>query len=382
MTEHRGTQPSEAKGTVIAFSAPGCEPLYAHEREAMAAVARTIASLKGFAFQQGLGNSGGNGLYFVPDDSLLAPDAARLGINGPQDLFGGVVPWRFAMTKAITHEVVDGLAKRPKEWSTDFGRTVSAAVLPGYTVFSRHDALRAAQRLLRLGPARLKPPLSSRGQDQHIVRTVADVERLLERYRSHDLDECGLVLEADLREIVTLSVGRTEIDEIMVAYYGTQRTVTDNAGQSVYGGSDLIVVRGGWEALQDLQLPRALALAIVQAKAYDAAMAEYPGFFASRRNYDIGQGVDSSGTWRSGVLEASWRIGGSSTAELAAIKIMKQDPDIQLVHASAVKEFGNTSRLPVDADVHFQGKDPDEGPITRYTVVTHATREPPRKAAD
>ncbi|TIR44340.1 MAG: DUF3182 family protein, partial [Mesorhizobium sp.] len=73
------------------------------------------------------------GLYFVPDDSLLASDAARLGINGPQDLFGGVVPWRFATTKAITHELVDDLAERPKEWSTGFGRTVAAAVLPGYT---------------------------------------------------------------------------------------------------------------------------------------------------------------------------------------------------------------------------------------------------------
>ncbi|TIP81889.1 MAG: DUF3182 family protein, partial [Mesorhizobium sp.] len=71
-----------------------------------------------------------------------------------------------------------------------------------------------------------------------------------------------------------------------------------------------------------------------------------------------------------------------STAELAAITIMKQDPDIQLVRASAVKRFGNSSRLPVNADVHFQGEDPDEGPITRYTVVTHVTREPPKKAAD
>jgi hypothetical protein len=80
----------------------------------VAAVACTIASLKGFAFRQDMGNSNG-GVYFVPDDSLLATDAARLGINGPQDLFGGVVPWRFAMTKAITHELVDSLAKRPKE---------------------------------------------------------------------------------------------------------------------------------------------------------------------------------------------------------------------------------------------------------------------------
>jgi hypothetical protein len=34
------------------------------------------------------------------------------------------------------------------------------------------------------------------------------------------LDECGLVLEANLSDIVTLSVGRTEIDEMVVAYYG------------------------------------------------------------------------------------------------------------------------------------------------------------------
>jgi hypothetical protein len=121
-------------------------------------------------------------------------------------------------------------------------------------------------------------------------------------------------------------------------------------------------------------------LATVQARAYDAAMADYPGFFASRRNYDIGQGFDSSGIWRSGVLEASWRIGGSSTAELATINVRKQDPDIQLVRASAVKAFGNTSRVPVNADVHFQGEDPDEGPITRYTVITHAIREPANRA--
>ncbi|MER9232647.1 DUF3182 family protein [Mesorhizobium sp. M0622] len=378
MTGLSGMQSSGAKGVVVAFSVPGGETIYAHERETVAAVARTIAASKGFAFREGLSDGGGDsgGLYFVPDDSLLAADAVRLGINGPDDLFGGVVPWRLATTKAITHELVDGSVARPKEWPVGFGRAVGAAVLPGYTAFSRYDALRAAERLLEFGLVRYKPPRASRGRDQHIAATVADIERLLERYPSSDLREYGLVLETELRDIVTLSIGRTAIDGTLVSYYGVQRTTTDNAGQPVYGGSDLVVVRGGWEALDGLQLSPARSLAVAQARTYDAAMDGYPGFFASRRNYDIGQGVDSSGVWRSGVLEASWRIGGSSTAELAAMDAMKRDPDVQIVHVSAVKQFGNTARQPLNAEVHFHGEDPEEGQVTRYTIVTQAIRGP------
>lgn len=378
MTGLSGKQPSGAKGVVVAFSAPGGETIYAHERETVAAVARTIAALKGFSFREGLRDGGGDSrrVYFVPDDSLLAADAVQLGINGPDDLFGGVVPWRLATTKAITHELVDGSAARPKEWPAGFGRTVGAAVLPGYTAFSRDDALRAAERLLQLGLVRFKPPRASRGRDQHTAATVADIERLLERYPSSDLREYGLVLETELRDIVTLSIGRTAIDGTSVAYYGVQRMTADNAGQPVYGGSDLVVVRGGWEALDGLPLSPALSLAVAQARTYDVAMDGYPGFFASRRNYDIGQGVDSSGIWRSGVLEASWRIGGSSTAELAAMEAMTRDPDVQIVHVSAVKQFGNTAQLPLNAEIHFDGEDPEEGQITRYTVVTRAIRGP------
>lgn len=378
MTGLSGKQPSGTKGVVVAFSAPGGEAIYAHEWETVAAVARTIAALKGFSFRQGLRDGGGDsgGLYFVPDDSLLAADAAQLGINGPDDLFGGVVPWRLATTKAITHELVDGSAARPKEWPAGFGSAVAAAVLPGYTAFSRHDALRAAQRLLELGLVRFKPPRASRGRDQHTAATVGDLERLLDQYPSSDLSEYGLVLETQLRDIVTLSVGRTTIDELSVSYYGTQRTTTDNDGQPVYGGSDLVVVRGGWEALDELRLSPALGLAVAQARTYDAAMDGYPGFFASRRNYDIGQGVDSSGIWRSGVLEASWRIGGSSSAELAAMDAMNRDPYMQIMHVSAVKQFGSTAPLPLNAEIHFHGEDPEEGQITRYTVVTQAIRGP------
>src|SRR5262249_46819812 len=82
------------------------------------------------------------------------------------------------------------------------------------------------------------------------------------------------------------------------------------------------------------------------AKLYDQSMSEYPGFMASRRNYDVAQGIDSDGRRRSGVLESSWRAGGASSAELAALAEFAQNPTLQVVEASAVPEFGRDHEPP------------------------------------
>src|SRR5207249_4031795 len=115
-----------------------------------------------------------------------------------------------------------------------------------------------------------------------------------------------------LSPVATLSAGQVTVKGVVVTYYGTQRAATDNAGRSVYAGSDLICVRGGWEALERLPMPSHLRLAVKQSRRYDECMRAYPGFMASRRNYDIGQGIAADGEWRSGVFESSWRVGGAS----------------------------------------------------------------------
>jgi hypothetical protein len=156
----------------------------------------------------------------------------------------------------------------------------------------------------------------------------------------------------------------------MIAYHGTQRSVTNNHGLSVYGGSHLICVRGGWAELENLPMDAGAKLAVRQARAYDHNAARYPGFFASRRNYDVGQGIDGLGQRRSGVLEASWRSGGASTAEVAALIEFERDSALQVVEATSIKQFGNPCKIPPGAVVHFQGDDPEDGPLLRYTVVT------------
>ena len=103
-------------------------------------------------------------VFFVPDDTLLIQEAAALGIGSHNDFYGGVVPYPFVKTKAITHELVDQDAERPPGWSEVFAEKVREVVLPGYPVFSVRDAQTAAKRMLRRGTVRAKVPLGASGR--------------------------------------------------------------------------------------------------------------------------------------------------------------------------------------------------------------------------
>ena len=86
----------------------------------------------------------------------------------------------------------------------------------------------------------------------------------------------------------------------------------------------------------------------------------------------MAQGVDDSGAWRSGVLEQSWRIGGATGAELAALAAFDADPALRVVRAATTEIYGG-AEPPPDADVYFHGVDRHVGPITKYTrTLPHA----------
>lgn len=360
-----------AARVVVYFSQWGT-PMYIHEKATLTKVAETIAELKGSEFDGEFdpARHASGEIYFIPDDTLMQDEALQLGIRSASALYGGVVPLPFVKTKVITHDLVSPTAIKPKGWSYVFPHIARDVVLPGYSVFNTDDARIAGKRLLPRGPIRLKDPLGDGGYGQTVITTLDELDAFLERFSTQKLERSGLALETNLSPLVTRSVGHITICGEMIAYYGTQRTVTNNNGQSVYGGSHLVCVRGGWDALERLAMDPAIRLAVDQARLYDRAAGSYPGFYASRRNYDVGQGLDGQGSWQSGVFEASWRSGGASTAELAAFVAFARDPTLQIVEASAVKEFGKLVEAPLDAIVHFHGDDPKDGPILRYTVVT------------
>jgi len=344
-----------------------------HEKVVHAALAERLAALLGTSY-------GGEydptrrydaHPYLIPSGTVVGlREAQELGLNEESDLFGGVVPQAFVETKAITHPLVRPDAVAPVGWSRDFSTRVKGSVLAGYSAFSIEDARDAGRRLLREGPVRIKPVRATGGRGQQRVDDADTLDEALFALDEKELAQYGLVLEAHLDRVTTFSVGQVRVGGRLASYYGTQRLTRDNAGNEVYGGSDLVVVDGDFEALMALDLPETTRLAVRQAQVYDeAASACYRHFFASRRNYDIAQGVDGRGQPRSGVLEQSWRIGGASSAEVAALEVFRQGTSARAVKASSLEFYGREQSVPAGAQVLYRDEDVDVGFITKCVTV-------------
>jgi hypothetical protein len=343
-----------------------------HERITRAETAKGLAALMGFAYAGEYDPSAHylGRVYFVPSDTLVGVEhAARLGITGERHLFGGVVPYPFVATKAITHALVESGAYAPDGWSDAFPNQVQGAVLFGYSVFTPQQAQAAGKRLLESGPVRLKPVHATAGRGQRVIYSMTELAEVLATINPAELRVGGLVLEENLTAVSTYSVGQVRVADITATYYGNQRLTNDNAGDEVYGGSDLVVVRGNFDALVRLSLPESIRVAVEQARVYDAATSAFPGLLASRRNYDVAQGRNAQGQRRSGVLEQSWRIGGATGAEIAALEAFRADPALQVVRASTFEIYGESQAPPPHAMVYFRGVDERVGSLTKYTVV-------------
>lgn len=308
-------------------------------------------------------------LYYLPTTTLIDPQRYReQGIASIADFFGGLVTHPYMATKAISHPL-PASATFPLGWTDDFARRASDALLKGYTVFSREDALAAAALLLREGELRLKPVRATAGRGQKVIHSLEVLEGELQQMDPDELAVWGLVLEENLSEVETFSVGQALVAGITCSYYGVQHCTRDHQGETVYGGSDLVLVRGDYDALLQLPLEEPLRLAITQARTYEqAAIAAFPGFLASRRNYDVARGLSGAGQVRSGVLEQSWRIGGASSAELLALRAFAEDPALRRVRASTHEVFGDAV-LPADATLFYQGDDREVGRICKYARI-------------
>jgi hypothetical protein len=341
-------------------------PISLHTRQTTEALARRIADLIGGRF---VGEAAQGGAYLVPSRTLVA------GLNGPaitgeEDLFGGIVPFPFVATKAITHPLVAGDAAAPPGWQQSLTDGIGDAVPFGFTAFDLESAWIAGMRVLARGPARVKRAAADGGHDQYVVRAPDELVAAIEAAAGNDLALTGIVIEENLDDTTTLSVGRVLIAGCEVSYWGRQVTTPDHQGGSAYGGSTLHLVRGGFDALLATALPGPVRDAVTQSFRYDeAASRAFPGLIASRRNYDVIQGRDSAGHSRSAVLEQSWRLGGASSAEILGVEAFLADPALQAVTASSREIYGEPGRLPDGAAIIFSGDDPQVGLLTKYAVI-------------
>ncbi len=341
-----------------------------HEATTQKEIARRLAAFTGFACEGKYDplRQYAAPLYFVPSDTLTSETASRLGVRCEHDLFGGVVPYPFVATKTITHPLVDVASPAPTGWCAAFPRRVAKDVLDGFSAFVKDDALLAGRKLLECGPVRVKRATGIAGRGQSTVDNAGDLARALDAIDAEEMARFGAVIEQNLNDVNTYSVGQVRVADAVGTYYGTQYLTTNNHGAQVYGGSELIVVQGDCDALLALTLPENIRRAIAQACIYDDAATQcFGGFYASRRNYDVAQGLDAAGRHRSGVLEQSWRLGGASGAEIGALEAFRVEPTRHTVRAISREVYGDSPALPAHAVVYFSGIDPRVGPLTKYS---------------
>ncbi|SDQ96291.1 Protein of unknown function [Pseudomonas grimontii] len=362
--------PIQRKKWIVAHSTREGAPQ--HEVETNRALARWLAQILGLKFGGSYDpqKHTGRELYLLPTQTLVGPAQARaLQVKGPEDLWGGYVDHDFICTKAISHGLLSPEAKAPEGWSPLFCERVRDVVLAGLSVFALEDARPAAERLLYSGPIRLKPVHACAGRGQEVIHSLDAFEAVLARPEAAQMFSEGVVLEQDLHDVVTHSVGQSFIGDHVFSYCGEQYLTKDGQGEEVYGGSNLLVVPGGYEDLLTLDLPDGVRQAIEQAQVFDAAADEaYPGFYASRRNYDIAQGLDSEGQRRSGVLEQSWRMGGASSAEVAALQSFINHPGLKAIHVSSVETYVDQA-LPADAIEVYRGPAENSDFLLKYVTV-------------
>ena len=363
---------SRAPGVVLTCLGEDADNPRNHESMTRRELARRLAALKGYAFggEYDASRSYPGRRYLVPAQTVIGCErAAAMGIRDENDLFGAVVPHAFMSVKTITHPLVDGNARSPEAWCHGFCEEVRHAVLDGFAAFHREDARRAAVALLGHGPVRVKRATGIGGIGQVVVAELRELEPVLAGIEDDEMESFGLVVEENLHDVTTHSVGQVRVDDLVASYCGTQHLTPNNRGAHVYGGSSLTIVRGEFDALLALPLDDGTRTAIRQARDYDdAAFAHFRGMFASRRNYDVARGSNGRGEARSGVLEQSWRMGGASGAEVAALQAFRDDPSLDVVRATTTEIYGECEP-PARAIMYFRDVDDRVGMLTKYTLV-------------
>ena len=316
-----------------------------HELASVQAAATRLSALLGRP-----STGGPHTRYWLPIRTLLQQEADRLGIVDEAGFWGGVVPHAFVGTKLVSHPAWPG-ARPPDGWRDVPG--VQAHTLPGWSVFSRDDAVSACADLLADGPVRAKSPYARGGNGQTVI---ASLEQARERFASPSAAgiEHGLVVERDLVESATYGVGMARVGAHVIAYHGTQRSVRDHRGERVYGGSRLTVFRGTLAQLCEALPAGGAREAVAAAMGYDRAVRSAYPVLASRCNYDVIVGHARDGRRHCGVLEQSWRFGGASMAEVLAMERFAREPGRSWMVAETVERY-DQQPPPADAVLLWPG---------------------------
>lgn len=226
-------------------------------------------------------------------------------------------------TKTLLHPVFGN--PKPEAHDVSFAEEVKDTVLPGFSAFTKKSALQTYIKLFRNDETnvRFKHPKKSDSDGQTVVHSTEETRKIITTHFDSEDENLGLVLETNVIDPQTISIGEIVIGGVTYSRIGFQDEVENNEGNTVFGGGVVHVIEG---SLSDLVSKRdgdndAITLALRQAHTVLEAVRSR----TTTSNYiacDVIQGTDVSGNLISGVTDLTLRTGGMTGAELIAIREM------------------------------------------------------------
>ena len=251
------------------------------------------------------------------------------------------------------------------------GARVQDAVLAGFTAFSDDDARPCGQAPAGAWASAHQAGAGDRqGGGRVVVSDLAALEAVLDTIDAVRLAEDGLVLEENLTEVTTYSVGQVRVaepDGILLrhpaSHAGQQRR---DRVRGVRAGRRT----GRFRGLGRTQSSEDARLAVAQARVYDASR---HGLLSRhvRLAPQLRHGPRAA-TRRGGCAAACWSSPGASVARVAprSRHWKPSAPSLDCARCAPAR-WRSTVRAepPPHATVYFQGVDERDGPMTKYALT-------------
>jgi hypothetical protein len=193
----------------------------------------------------------GDGQYVVLAKPVNLDVLNQRQQNDAEAIYGGAFADPRLVDKTTLHPAVDG-SPIYASISAEFQQQIAGLVLPGYSVLCEADVHFAFELLAKQGitTVRLKDAVASDGKLQFVVSSAAEAVAV---YRQSGMQAAVLEQQLEAKEglfVKNISVGTVHLPNIgQFMVVSRQIDLQRSNGQTMYGGADCIVVRGGAEVL-------------------------------------------------------------------------------------------------------------------------------------
>jgi hypothetical protein len=216
----------------------------------------------------------------------------------------------------------------------------------GILAFSLSQALDYALELFaRDERVRIKDPMASNSEGQHIAETLEDVERIVLAYPN--LAETGLMLMPHLARVDNrYTVGRLDLGPHgSYDYMGHEVETVDDHGHIVFGGGDIAVARTE-DVLALEAARRRLGIAPQVLAMGRVALRRFAGIaaIAGRVSFDILTGVTDGGRQLTEVVDMTARVGGHDPLKVELIRA-SQAGNVRVAYGSGRLHYAQPGEI-------------------------------------